>query len=161
MTTREYNISVDEYSDDIYRFILKNLKDQDKSKDIVQDAYIKLWQKVSEVSFEKVKSYLFTTAYRLMIDLIRRNKVELDYTASKSIGVHDPEEFFDLKTVLDTAAARLPEVQRSVLILRDYEGYSYQEIGNIAGLSESQVKVYIYRARLAMKNYIGSLEKVI
>jgi RNA polymerase sigma-70 factor (ECF subfamily) len=45
--------------------------------------------------------------------------------------------------------------------LRDYEGYSYEEIGEITGLNESQVKVYIYRARLALKQYIGSLENVL
>ena len=161
MTTREYNISVDEYSDDIYRFILKNLRDAERSKDIVQDAYVKLWTRATEVSFEKVKSYLFTTAYRLMIDHIRRLKVELDFTATKSVGMHEPEEFFDVKKILDEAANKLPEIQKSVLMLRDYEGYSYNEIGRICDLTESQVKVYIYRARLAMKNYIGSLERVL
>jgi len=45
--------------------------------------------------------------------------------------------------------------------MRDYEGYSYQEIGEIADLSESQVKVYIYRARVYMKKYIGSMEVVV
>jgi RNA polymerase sigma-70 factor (ECF subfamily) len=55
----------------------------------------------------------------------------------------------------------LPEIQKSVILLRDYEGYSYEEIGNIAGLNESQVKVYIYRARLFLKEYIGTMERVI
>jgi len=161
MTSREYNISVDEYSDDIYRFILKNIRDEERSKDIVQDAYIKLWKKVSGVSFDKARSYLFTTAYRLMIDQIRRRKVEIDYSARKSIGTHEINEYFDLKKILEEAANKLPEIQKSVLLLRDYEGYSYNEIGEICGLSESQVKVYIYRARIAMKAYIGSLERVI
>ncbi|HPS13853.1 MAG TPA: sigma factor-like helix-turn-helix DNA-binding protein, partial [Prolixibacteraceae bacterium] len=44
---------------------------------------------------------------------------------------------------------------------RDYEGYSYEEIGDITGLNESQVKVYIYRARVFLKNYIGQIERVI
>jgi len=55
----------------------------------------------------------------------------------------------------------LPETQRSVIMLRDYEGYSYQEISEITGLTESQVKVYIYRGRLYLKKFIGSPEKVI
>lgn len=46
-------------------------------------------------------------------------------------------------------------------MLRDYEGYSYQEIGEITGLSESQVKVYIYRARVFLRKYIGKMEVVI
>ena len=46
-------------------------------------------------------------------------------------------------------------------MLRDYEGYAYREIAEITGLSESQVKVYIYRARVFLKHYVGSMENVI
>ena len=67
----------------------------------------------------------------------------------------------DLKEIVRDAVSKLPEVQRSVIMLRDYEGYSYEEIGEITGLSESQVKVYIYRARVALKEYIGNLQNVI
>lgn len=56
---------------------------------------------------------------------------------------------------------KLSDIQRSVLLLRDYEGYSYEEIGQITGLNESQVKVYIFRARMFMKNYLVSLDRVI
>ena len=69
--------------------------------------------------------------------------------------------YSDLKEILDEAVEKLPEIQRSVLLLRDYEGYSYEEIGQITGLNESQVKVYIYRARIFMKNYLVSMDKVI
>ena len=55
----------------------------------------------------------------------------------------------------------MSEIQRSVVMLRDYEGYPYDEIGEITGLSESQVKVYIFRARKALKQYIGKLEMVV
>jgi len=68
--------------------------------------------------------------------------------------------YSDLKEILDEAVAKLPEIQRSVLLLRDYEGYSYDEIGEMTGLNESQVKVYIFRARSFLKSYIVSLDKV-
>jgi RNA polymerase sigma-70 factor (ECF subfamily) len=55
----------------------------------------------------------------------------------------------------------IPENQKAVLLLRDYEGYSYQEIAEITNLSMDQVKVYIYRARLFLKKFIGSKETVI
>ena len=67
----------------------------------------------------------------------------------------------DVKEILDKALDRLPAIQKSVVLLRDYEGYSYKEIGEITGLSETQVKVYIYRARLYLKKYIVSIETVI
>jgi RNA polymerase sigma-70 factor (ECF subfamily) len=67
----------------------------------------------------------------------------------------------DLKSILNSAIQKLPEIQRSVIMLRDYEGYDYAEIGNITGLNESQVKVYIFRARQTLKNYLVSIENII
>ena len=66
-----------------------------------------------------------------------------------------------LKEILNMGLEQLPEIQKTVLLLRDYEGYDYQEIGDITNLTESQVKVYIFRARTFLKNYIGKIETVI
>ena len=161
MTTDEYNISVDQFSDNIYRFILKNIRDSDKAKDIVQDTYEKLWLKVETVSCDKVKSYLFTTAYHTMIDVIRREKKQGDFNDVKPDYYSHNEQYSDLTEILHHAINKLPEAQRSVIMLRDYEGYSYEEISEITGLNESQVKVYIYRGRMFLKDYIGNLEAVI
>jgi RNA polymerase sigma-70 factor (ECF subfamily) len=73
----------------------------------------------------------------------------------------DTRQYSDLKQILNEAVNKLPEMQKSVIMLRDYEGYSYQEIGEITGLNESQVKVYIYRARIFLKEYIGSMENLV
>ncbi len=161
MTVEEYNKSVDLYSDGVFRFILKNIKDEDEAKDIVQDTYEKLWIRASDVSFNKVKSYLFSTAYHTMIDKIRKNK-----RATSLNDVIDDlgtctDSYNGLNEALDEALKQLSEVQRSVILLRDYEGYAYNEIAEITNLSESQVKVYIYRGRLALKKYIGSIEVLI
>jgi RNA polymerase sigma-70 factor (ECF subfamily) len=162
MTTAEYNSCADLYSDGVYRFILKNIKDRDTAQDIVQESYVRMWEKVKEISYEKARAYLFTTAYHTMIDHIRKNQrissLDDDYTLT-----HDesPGTYNDLKEVINEAVSKLPEVQRSAIMLRDYEGYSYEEIGEILQLSESQVKVYIFRARTFLKQYIGSLDLVI
>lgn len=154
MEVFEYNRSVDDFSDSIYRYILKQIKDSDLSKDIVQESYVKLWERVDQVDHKKVKSWLYRTAYNTMIDIIRKRKFE---TKVENI-VHpgQSESYSDLKYWLDKALDTLPEVQKSVVLLRDYEGYNYHEIGEILNLSESQVKVYIYRARVALKKYIGN-----
>ncbi len=161
MTVEEYNISVDKYSDNIYRFILKNLNDEDKSKDIVQDTFEKLWVKHKNVSFDKVKSYLFTSAYHTMIDYIRKDKRLTDLENVNSNSFSYENEYSDIQEILHQLIKKLPDIQRSVLMLRDYEGYSYQEIEEITGLKESQVKVYIYRARVFLKNYIKNIETII
>jgi RNA polymerase sigma-70 factor (ECF subfamily) len=62
---------------------------------------------------------------------------------------------------LEEALGRLGETQRSLVMLKDYEGYSYEEIGEITGLNSSQVKVYLHRARLQLKEYIVRIENVI
>lgn len=161
MTVKEYNQAVDKYSDGIYRFILKNLKDEERSRDIVQDTYEKLWIKVSDVNGNKVKSYLFTTAYHTMIDVIRKESRMSDFEEVRQEQYSHEDQYSDLGEILQKALELLPEKQRSVIMLRDYEGYSYQEISEITTLTESQVKVYIYRGRLFLKKYIGDLEKVL
>ena len=162
MTTVEYNSCADIYSDGVYRFILKNIKDRDTAQDIVQESYVRMWERVKDISYEKARAYLFTTAYHTMIDHIRKNKrissMEDSYTET-----HDesPGTYNDHKEIINEAVTRLPEIQRSAIMLRDYEGYSYEEIGDILKLNESQVKVYIFRARTFLKQYIGSLDLVL
>jgi RNA polymerase sigma-70 factor (ECF subfamily) len=161
MTVEEFNISVDQYSDGIYRFILRNIKNNETSRDIVQDSYEKLWRKLDQVTFEKVKSYLFTTACHTMIDYIRKERKMGDMNEKNSDRMFHSRQYSDLQEILHEALDKLPEIQRSVILLRDYEGYSYQEIGEITGLTESQVKVYIYRGRVFLKSYIVKPEYIL
>lgn len=161
MTVEEFNTCVDLYADRLYRFILKHVKDSEKARDIVQDTYEKLWLKVSEVASTNSKSYMFTTAYRTMIDRIRRDAKQSPLEDKHTYSSKTSNSYSDLKEVLNEALQKLPEIQRSVLLLRDYEGYNYAEIGAITNLNESQVKVYIYRARVFLKEYIGSLDTII
>ena len=161
MTVAEYNKCVDEYADRVFRFIFKNLKDEDKSKDIVQDSFEKLWMKAAEIAYEKVRSYLFTTAYHTMIDQIRKDNRMDDFEKIKEQNYSHGTQYSDLGELLDQAIRKLPDIQKSVILLRDYEGYSYKEIAEITALSEDQVKVYIYRGRMFLKQYIGSIEAVI
>jgi RNA polymerase sigma-70 factor (ECF subfamily) len=152
---------VDLHADGLYRFILKSVQDKDKAKDIVQDTFEKVWLKVDEIDAKKAKSYLFTTGYRTMIDFIRRDNKQQSIDTIETSMFEISSNYSDLKDVLNKALTILPEIQRTVLLLRDYEGYNYQEIGEITNLSESQVKVYIFRARLALKEFIGKMEVVL
>jgi len=161
MTVEEYNNCVEDYADGLFRFILNNIKDEEKANDIVQDSFEKLWKKVDDVNYIKAKSYLFSTAYHTMIDGIRKEKRIEDFSHVKQELHSHNEQYSDLQEILHKALGKLTEIQRTVILLRDYEGYSYGEIGEITGLNESQVKVYIYRARVFLKNYIGSLQAVI
>ena len=161
MTVPEYNQSVHDYADRLYRFVLKNIRDTDAAKDIVQDCYEKLWLRYSEVNSAKVRSYLFTAAYHTLIDFTRKRKPTVDVEHLEKTGEDLQFGSPDLKKILDWALEQIPEIQKAVILLRDYEGYNYDEIGDITGLSESQVKVYIYRGRIALRKLIGSPEVLI
>ena len=161
MTVKEYNRSVEEYSDSVYRFIRANLKDDDRANDIVQDSYEKLWRNVAEIEYSVVKSWLFTTAYHTMIDIIRKESRISSIEDTDDFDFISESQYSDLNEVLHLALEHLPDTQKTLVLLRDYEGYSYKEIGEITGLTEAQVKINIYRGRVALKNFIGKIETVI
>lgn len=161
MTVKEYNELVDGFADRVFRFVLKNIRDEEKAKDLVQDAFEKVWNKREEVNPEKSKAYLFTTAYRCVIDLVRKEKKQANWDEVKQEAFSMNDNYSDLSEVLQEALAQLPLIQRSVIMLRDYEGYEYNEISDITQLSLSQVKVYIFRARKSLKDYLVSVETVL
>lgn len=160
MTEREYNECVNQYADNVFRFIVKNLRHEEDARDIVQTAFEKLWRNRNMVENAKCKSYLFTVAYNQMIDHLRKAKrifLKDEFHAEIKVQ-YQPVN--NLKKNLNEALNRLNETQKSLVLLKDYEGYTYEEIGEITGLSESQVKVYLHRARLTLRNYLVSPENV-
>jgi RNA polymerase sigma factor (sigma-70 family) len=161
MTEKDYNECVKLYADNVYRFILKNLKNEEDSKDIVQSSFEKMWVNRATVDNTKCKSFLFTVAYNTMIDHIRKNKriVLKEEFSEMALGSNYQQN--DTKRILQEALSKLNERDKSLVMLKDYEGYNYAEIGEIMQLNESQVKVYLHRARLQLKEYIVKVENLI
>ena len=161
MTEKEYNECVNLYADNVYRFIVKNLRHEENSKDVVQNAFEKLWINRETVENERSKSYLFTVAYHQMIDHIRKNKrITLQENISEGANI-TKQPHHNINKILSEALNRLGETQRSLVLLKDYEGYTYEEISKITSLSISQVKVYLHRARIQLKNWLVKPENVI
>ena len=161
MTEKEYNDCVNLYADNVFRFIVKNLRHEEDARDVVQSAFEKLWRNRESVDGAKSKSYLFTVAYNQMIYHLRKAKrVYLKEEFNEGARVSN-NHVNNAKAILQEALSKLSETQRSLVMLKDYEGYSYEEIGRITNLSESQVKVYLHRARLQLKEYIVKIENVI
>jgi RNA polymerase sigma factor (sigma-70 family) len=161
MTVKEYNRSVEEFADSVYRFIRGNLKDEERASDIVQDSFEKLWRNLTEIEYIVVKSWLFSTAYHIMIDIIRKEKRMTDLDVMHENELMHESQYSDLNEILHKALNLLPEQQKTTVMLRDYEGYSYREIAEITGFNEAQVKINIYRGRVALRNYIGKVETVL
>ncbi len=161
MTDREYNNCVSAHADGVYRFILKNLQHEEDARDVVQSAFEKMWLNREQVNPNTAKSYLFTVAYNQMIDHIRKNKrIVLKEEFGEGVKI-DSGEVPTFKKELEKALQQLTPLQKSLILLKDYEGYSYEEIGKITALNASQVKVYLHRARLQLKEIVGKLENIL
>jgi RNA polymerase sigma-70 factor (ECF subfamily) len=151
----DYNTCVDLHSDALYRFCLHFLRDVEPARDIVQDCFEKLWINKKNVEAEKAKSWLFTCANHLMLNQVKRDKIKqqhLDSLYWNSISGTDTQ--FENQQLIQLLVKDLPPLQKSILLLRDLEGYTYQEIGSMLTLTEAQVKVYLFRARLKVKKRI-------
>ena len=160
MDAKSYNACVHEWADALFRFACKCTGNEEDARDIVQISFEVLWQKKDMVAREKGKAFLFQVAYNQSIDLYRK-KGRIQYQEElKHDGRLHPSNP-DLKRVLERALAQLDEKARALVLLKDYEGYRYEEIAQITGLSDSQVKVYLHRARKVLKQYLVSVENII
>jgi RNA polymerase sigma-70 factor (ECF subfamily) len=154
----EFNSVVKEHSNSLYGFAVRFLKNEDDARDIVQDSFEKLWLNCEKVELSKVKSWLFTCAYNAMINFVTKRQKMITMEFSKL-----PETFevlksqFESQEVVERTVSILPPLQKSIILLRDLEGYSYEEIGEILKLSPSQVKVYLFRARNKVKKQLQQL----
>ena len=158
MTSAEYNHSVEQLSDSLFRFAVHFLKDSEEAKDVVQDAFEKLWLNREKVEREKVKSWLFTCVHNAMLNQVSRKKRQIIHL--DSLGNSDfqqPDHAFESKQVVDLMVGSLPPLQKSILLLRDLEGYTYDEIGDMLSISSAQVKVYLFRARIKLKKQLKGI----
>lgn len=158
MTATEYNKGVSLWADDAMRFAMRCCNSRSDCEDAVQEALASLWSHRDEVAAAKGKGYLLSAAYRSLMMTLRHNKVVQMYERQTVVETtQKPDERFDLREAIERSLQTLPEVQRAILQLRDVEGYSYSEIGETLSLSDSQVQVYLFRARVAMRKQLKTL----
>ena len=160
MEVKDYNACVHKWSDALFRFAYKCTGNEEDARDIVQGSFEVLWQKREDVLLGKEKAFLFQVAYRHSIDNYRKRR-RITYKEEVEHSDVYSQKNHDLKKVLDRALTQLDEQSRGLVLLKDYEGYKYEEIAVITGLTETQVKVYLHRARKVLKNYLVSVENII
>ncbi len=160
MELREYNFCVKEWADALFRFACKCTGNEEDARDVVQGSFEVLWQKKGDVSPDKAKAFLFQVAYRQSVDNYRKQS-RITYKDAPEDERIAPSRQADLKQILDRALSRLDEQARGLVLLKDYEGYRYDEIAQITNLTETQVKVYLHRARKTLKDYLVSVENII
>ncbi|MBO6118570.1 MAG: RNA polymerase sigma factor [Bacteroidales bacterium] len=175
MTDKEYKDTVMQISDRVMRFLVKNLRSSrmntdtglcsgeyyEDARDILQDSLITLWNNKTDVEFAKAKSYLFTVAYRNMLNVLKQTKIRTDrikemhnFHDAKAVG---RETDYDNKQLINRAMEQLPENMRSCLLLKDWEGYKTSEISQITGISEQNVKITLFRARKKLREILKDM----
>lgn len=155
MTTSEYNNIIDQSADRLLRYALKLTREMSSAQDLVQESFAKLWVNRSKITPEHATPFLYKVLYNKMIDDKRKeSRTQLLEQLPEQSVTRDTLEHTDL---LEKAFEQLKETEKQIIMLRDWEGYSYDEIGKIMDLKESAVKVGIFRARKKMQNIIISL----
>lgn len=146
------------WADDAMRFAMRCCNSRPDCEDAVQEALAALWSHHDDVPQAKGKSYLLSASYRSLMMTLRHGKVMQMHEQRTIVETaQQPDERFDLREAIEQSLQALPEVQRAILQLRDVEGYSYAEIGETLSLSDQQVQVYLFRARVAMRKQLKTM----
>ena len=160
MKKHEYNFVIDELSAQLYRYAFHFLRNQEDAKDIIQDVFEKMWLNRKTIELETVKPWLYRCTHNAMVNFIAK-KSRTSYMSNQELPkTTSPfDSSFESMQVVDRMVSILPPTQKSIILLRDIEGYTYKEIGLILDLSASQVKVYLFRARMKIKKQLIGLNK--
>ncbi|MDL2312279.1 sigma-70 family RNA polymerase sigma factor [Bacteroidales bacterium OttesenSCG-928-B11] len=165
-TSKEYFVAqVIQYQDSLYRMAKALVKDEDFAKDILQDLYVKLWVKREHlVGVIHFHAYMMRALRNLCLDNLKKNRWIMedvdDHLESGTENPHALLERKDFNMMISKLIEQLPELQRTVLHLKDVEGLDVKEIAYISDLTENAVRVNLCRARQRLREMIqGSKNK--
>lgn len=155
------------HQDAVYRFVLRMVGTRDEALDLVQDAFVRAWQALPQWQPEaQFRTWLFRIASNAALDALRRRRVvafePLGGAFEAAADEPDPERRLELKqrvAALEASLAKLSAEHREILLLREVEDMSYEEIGAVLGLSEGTVKSRLARARAALLELHGGTNR--
>ena len=165
MSLEAFKIRVLPAKDKMYRFAKRLLKDEEEAKDIVQEAMIRVWNKKDDMhTYKNMEAWCMRVVRNLSLDRLKSkqyNTDRLDETYNLSYNGINPEQKTEIDNTMENIhnfIASLPEKQRQIIQLRDIEGFSYQEIGEILQLDANNVKVNLFRARKAVRENLLNVD---
>lgn len=154
-----YQQAIDQHRHRVYSFAQYSLRVREDAEDVTQEVFIKLWQHWRKVDHAKLGAWLMRVAHNTVIDHVRKQRPQqanLDHyaeveeqAAEQSEESRRDEDVFKRK--LQAAIRELNDPFRSIVIMRDIQGMSYEEVQGSLDLSASQVKVYLHRARRKLR----------
>jgi RNA polymerase sigma-70 factor (ECF subfamily) len=151
----------DHYRGAVYGTAFKFLKSQEAAEEIVQDIFLKLWMKRSELpSIQNFNGFLFTSARNAILDKLRKtaNEKTAQQVLSKQQSFTDNTDHRvqdnQYQQILEQAIDNLSPQQKEVFRLAKMEGYSYKEIADHLGISVLTVKVHMNKALASLREYL-------
>lgn len=158
---REKNITFHhlykKYSADVYRFAFWLSGDDADAKDITSETFVRVFISGKEPRSQTVKAYLFTIARNLYLKNRKRKKRfvvlendQIDKAKQTSVDL----EVHSTISLVREAVNRLPEIDRSILLMKAEEDMSYKDISQVTGMSVASIKVRIFRARKKINEYL-------
>lgn len=166
MIARDFKTNILPVSKKLLRFATHFLKDEDEAKDVVQDVFLKLWQKRDELEkVENVEAYAMRMTRNRCLDVIRAAKTipinaEIDRKIKeKTIDVHEQIEYTESANQIKKLIDKLPDLQRRVMHMRDIQQFSYDEISEITDLQLNAIRVNLSRARKKVRDEFLKLNK--
>lgn len=160
MTNREFKDSVISLSDKLFRIAHRLLGDNDEAKDAVQDSIIKLWKTKSTLSkLKSIEAFSVTVTKNVCLDRLRARKyntidIEQAYDLSDKKTPEQQSEITESVKQINSIIKLLPEQQRLIIQLRDIEGYAFEEIEKMTGISVNTIRVNLSRARKAVRDQL-------
>ena len=153
----QYRQAVDQHKQRVYSLALYSLRAREDAEDVTQEVFIKLWQHWQKVDLDKIGAWLMRVTRNSVIDHVRKRNPEqnqTDFNVETQPALESEETELDRTSIqqqLKLAIAELNEPFRSIIIMRDIQGFSYSDIEQTLDMSESQVKVYLHRARRKLR----------
>ncbi len=159
--SRKYRQWVKEYQDQAWTVARYILKDAQEAEDATQEAFVKLWQNQDNIDPDKVKPWLMKVTRNGCLDRLRRrrNNVEFDesHMAGEVSGPMQGAATSETAVWLKRAIAGLKEPYRSLVVLRDVNQHSYEEVAGMLELNLAQVKTYLHRARKQLREQLAGV----
>lgn len=161
---QNYQFIFKSFSQEIYRFIYYKIGDNEKARDILQEAYIKLWENCKTVPFDKAKFYLLHVVKNKVIDLYRTKKITVEYSDAviKRVEKENPEFLLEEKQYgekLNTVLDKMPEKLRVTFLLNRIDGKKYREIAEMLDISQKTVEHRMKHALEFLRKELGAFNR--
>ncbi|NJB72710.1 RNA polymerase sigma-70 factor (ECF subfamily) [Saonia flava] len=145
----------------VFNYIYYKFGNEEKAYDAVQEAFVKLWENCTKVTPDKAKSYVYTVANNLYLNVLKAEKVRMKYADTSNDRTNESPEFIleeqEFKEKLDKALNSLPENQRTTFLLNRIDGKKYAEIAEMEGVSVKAIEKRMHLALKSLREHIDGI----